>query len=113
MFARVSSLSTNDISREVNEPAEENEISNHHHLHGVDAFQRLPNVHLTRPRAQYGIKNGFVPDLAGMPSTAAQAGIMMMMMPPPPPLNLKQEAEDEKGQNSERSGFDSFQEEPC
>tara|TARA_B100000482_G_scaffold154967_1_gene116868 strand:+ start:605 stop:2449 length:1845 start_codon:yes stop_codon:yes gene_type:complete len=107
-------LSTNDISREVNEPAEENEISNHHHLHGVDAFQRLPNVHLTRPRAQYGIKNGFVPDLAGMPSTAAQAGMMMMMMPPPPPpLNLKQEAEDEKGQNSERSGFDSFQEEPC
>ena len=106
-------MSTNDISREVNEPAEENETSNHHHLHGVDAFQRLPNVHLTRPRAQYGIKNGFVPDLAGMPSTAAQAGMMMMMMPPPPPLNLKQEAEDEKGQNSERSGFDSFQEEPC
>ena len=70
-------------------------------------------MHLTRPRAQYGIKNGFVPDLAGMPSTAAQAGIMMMMMPPPPPLNLKQEAEDEKGQNSEKSGFDSFQEEPC
>lgn len=48
----------------------------------MDAFQRLPNVHLTRPRAQYGIKNGFVPDLAGMPSTAAQAGMMMMMMPP-------------------------------
>jgi hypothetical protein len=115
LFARVSS---NDISREVvNEPAPKFPSSSAQNPR-VDAFRRLPNVHLTRPQVQYGTNNAFVPTM--MPSNAG----MMMMMAPPLPAGLthtkssvkkEEEEEEEKegrsgGQNSQRSGFDSFQE---
>ena len=117
LFARVSS---NDISREVvNEPAPKFPSSSAQNPARVDAFQRLPNVHLTRPQVQYGTNNAFVPTM--MPPNAG----MMMMMAPPLPAGLthtnkssvkkEEEEEEEKerrsgGQNSQRSGFDSFQE---
>ena len=74
-------------SREVNEPAPKFPSTGQQRS-SVDAFRRLPNVHLTCPQVQYGMKNGFVP--IATPATG------MMMMPPV----LKREDEEDKERRS-------------